>query len=202
MISGIILAAGKSSRMGQDKLALMLDDKSILEHVIFAAKESKLDEVVLVWGKYENSRNLACKHGLLPVENRDYEKGLSTSIIAGLQRISPQWEAVVFLLGDMPFVKASTINGLIDAYHHTFKGIVVPVYGGQRGNPVLFSRRYERELYGLKGDRGGRSLISSHAAEVTEVFFEETEEAVDIDTMDIYGAYQKGDLCENKKSEA
>ncbi|MBB6216910.1 molybdenum cofactor cytidylyltransferase [Anaerosolibacter carboniphilus] len=192
MISGIILAAGKGSRMGNDKLALPLEGKPILEHVIMSAKQSKLDEIILVWGRYRSSKELAEKYGIYACENKGFEMGMSTSIISGLGCISPQSEGVMFLLGDMPFVKALHINGLIETYEKNPKGIVMPMCDGKRGNPVLFSKIFYEELKQLKGDIGARGLITKHMEQVTSVTFYEDSTLRDIDTQEEYGKYRRG----------
>ncbi|WP_300301125.1 nucleotidyltransferase family protein [Anaerosolibacter sp.] len=193
MISGIILAAGKSSRMGQDKLSLMLHGRPLLEHVILAAKNSILHETIVVWGSYGNSRQLAEIHGLRAVENKDYEKGLSTSLMTGIKAICPDSKAVMFLLGDMPYIDAMIINRLIHTYHRNKKGIIVPLYEGQRGNPVLFSREYELDLCDVQGDMGARQLIEKYKEDVAWVPFHKRKWNRDIDTIEAYDLAKKGD---------
>ena len=202
MISGIILAAGKSSRMGQDKLSLMLHGRPVLEHVILAAKKSALDEVIVVWGRYKNSKDLAQDHGLMTIENKDYEQGLSTSLARGMKAISQNSNAVVFLLGDMPYIDANIIDGLIQTFLQGKKHIVVPIYNGQRGNPVLFSRKYEAALCTIQGDIGARQLIKEYEEDVAFVFFDQGRWDMDIDTMEAYLLARKGDADGDKEGKA
>jgi len=161
MICAIILAAGASTRMGRCKQLIKLGGKPLIKHVVEAALKSRVDKVLVVLGfKAEEVRRVVGRHQKLEVVyNRDYELGLSSSIKAGLRSLPKSCEAALFMLGDQPFVKPSTINKLIEAYRRHGKELVVPTHHGVRGNPVLIGRKFFSRLEKLTGDIGGRVLL-------------------------------------------
>lgn len=185
MISIIILAAGMSTRMGRNKLTLSLKNKTIIEEVIHNCKESKANEIILVYkdkAVYEKGmfKNMKC------VFNKDYEKGQSTSVKAGLEYIDHESEGVLFVLGDMPFISSVVINRLIDEFKKNEKSIIVPTYEGKRGNPVLFHRKWIKDICNVKGDKGGRQIIELNSEKVKYVEFNDKYLNLDIDTINDY----------------
>ena len=117
------------------------------------------------------------------VRNPDFAGGLASSVKAGIAAVSDKADGAVICLGDMPLIDARLIDRLIDAFAPD-RGhlIMVPVAEGRRGNPVLWSRRFFRELMTLDGDIGARHLIAKHAEAVTEVPVEGDSAFLDIDT--------------------
>ncbi|MDS0222807.1 nucleotidyltransferase family protein [Haloarcula sp. S1AR25-5A] len=164
-VGGVILAAGESSRYESgNKLLATIDGKAVVQHVGETACESSLSASVAVLG-YESVAVAETLDGLsLSVRpNDEYAAGQSTSVRHGVEYAQESgWDAALFLLGDMPFVRAETIEQLIDAYHSGSGSIIVPRHDGQRGNPVLFDSRHFRTLASVSGDRGGRKLIETH----------------------------------------
>ena len=122
-IRGIILAGGSSKRMGRNKLSMELGGKTILDTVIDNAKESCLDEVVLIYGKYKTTAKVQ------KIYNPNYEEGMSTSIITGMSGFDG--DAVMILLGDMPYINAQIIDRLYESYNNSDKNIIVPVVEGK-----------------------------------------------------------------------
>lgn len=120
------------------------------------------------------------------VENPDHESGMASSVRAGLNALSPDVEAVVVMLGDQPFQDSIVIDRLVDTYRSSGRPIVVPVYAGQRGNPVLFDRSVFSELAAQAGDQGGREVIARDAGRVATVEFESALPHTDLDTWDDY----------------
>ena len=198
MISAIILAAGQSTRMGIPKLLLPLEGKSLLQHVIDNALLSKVGEVIVVLGAGAAALRREIKQVKVRIiENALYREGMSTSLKTGLQAVSPRAQAVIVLLADQPLVSHSTIDALIDKYLESGSLIVAPVYGGKRGNPVLFDRSLISELAAVTGDKGGREIIERHPDHLATVPFESTLIGSDIDTWDdlnqVYRLSQTGD---------
>ena len=189
MIAGIILAAGAAQRMGEQKLLLDLKGKPVLQWTIEAALSSKLDEVVCVVRELkEIQQKVALTHEKLrwAVNDRAAE-GQSTSIIAGLEAISPESEAAMFLVGDQPLVKPKLINSLIDLFKKEPALIVAPTFAGQSRNPVLFHSNLFSEILELKGDRGARRLIAKYRQD--SAFLEWSEETPFLD-LDIWEDYE------------
>ena len=189
MISGIVLAAGRSSRLGRPKQLLPLAGRPLLDHVLENAVASTLDEVVLVLGHEAAAIRAAVGvRGQRVVVNPDHAAGQSTSLRAGLAAIDPQAEAALFLLGDQPGVRPAAIDALLAAYRAGSGPIVVPAYGGHRGNPILFARSLFPELAGVTGDEGARGLVRAHADRVAVVPVGEGLPPGDVDTDADYSA--------------
>ena len=189
-ISGIVLAAGTSSRLELEppKQVLELDGRPVLRWVVEAALGSRLAEVVVVLGHASERVAVALEELGVPgrlvlAENPDYRRGQSTSVRAGLARIAAGADAAVFMPADQPLVSPRLIDRLIEA-HRAGGEIVVPTHDGRRGAPVLFDRAFFAELKGLKGDTGGRKLLPRHPGRIVEVEVDDPLELADVDTAD------------------
>lgn len=181
MISGIILASGFSNRMGQDKLLLQIDQTTIVEKVIQAAVASVLDEVILVYRR-NAVETITASYPIKAVHNIDAEKGQSTSVIRGIHAAAPATEAYVFMVGDQPFLNATTINRLAACHAEHPKKIIVPTYDGRNGNPVLFPSSYKNDLLNIQGDRGGRTVIEAAGDNVIHIKIAHSHIGYDVDT--------------------
>jgi len=185
--AGIILAAGAATRFGRPKQLLRLNDKYLIEWVLDAALSSRLDRVVLVLG-YAHQKILEALaekalHSKLRVEvNPHYVDGQSHSLKVGLSAVRNDFPAVIFLLGDQPMLDSVTINTLLEKFWSADKDICVPLYGGQRKNPVIFSRRFYSRLTDIEGDIGARQLIDAHPEQVLTVEIGDPLCFFDIDT--------------------
>jgi len=187
MISAILLAAGESNRMGQPKQLMPFGQSTILEGTIDNLLNSAVSETIVVLG-YRNEvirKTIAGKPVKIAI-NPDYQKGMSASIIAGLKQIDKRARAVLLALGDQPFVDSQTINSLVEAFIVNKRGIIIPVYQGRRGNPVIFAIKYKGELLNLKGDIGGREIIKHHPDDVLELAVNCEGVLIDIDTAKNY----------------
>ncbi len=186
-VAAIVLAAGRSTRMGgPNKLLEMISGKPLVRIAAEQALASRASPVVVVSG-HERARVEAALAGLdvRLVHNPDYPQGLSTSVKAGLAALPPESEAAIVCLGDMPQVTSALIDRLIAAFDPERNALVVlPTFSGKRGNPVLWSRRFFPELIALEGDVGARHLIGAYPEVVTEVPVENAAAMVDIDTPD------------------
>ena len=186
-VAAIVLAAGRSTRMGgPNKLLENISGKPLVRIAAEQALSSRARPVVVVTG-HERARVEAALEGLDVrfVHNPDYAQGLSTSVKAGLAALPPEAEAVIVCLGDMPQVTSALIDRLIAAFDPEQGALVVlPTFSGKRGNPVLWSRRFFPDLMALEGDVGARHLIGAYPEVVTEVPVENAAAMVDIDTPD------------------
>lgn len=183
-IAALILAAGRSTRMGANKLLEVLHEKPLVRHVADAAHASNVNDVFVVTG-HEREKVEAALSGakIIFVHNPDYAEGLSTSLKAGLNALPKDCDGAVILLGDMPLVTADIINALINAApHDTSKCAVVPVVNGEWGNPVLLLREAFADVSGLTGDAGARKYLMGHRDQVLEVPVSDTSILVDLDT--------------------
>jgi molybdenum cofactor cytidylyltransferase len=185
MISGIILASGFSKRMEKEKLLLPVGGVALVERVMRAAQASRLDEVILIYQKKEIEK-IGIKCGITAVYNSRAEEGQSAAIKQGINAAHPETDAFMFMVGDQPFLNPSTINILIDTFQQDPHSIIVPVYNGIRGNPVLFPSALKDLLLALDGDRGGRILIEKMPDRVNLVSIDEEMLGTDIDTEEDY----------------
>ncbi|CEJ13666.1 Molybdenum cofactor cytidylyltransferase [bacterium YEK0313] len=190
-IAALVLAAGRSTRMGgPNKLLATLEGTPLVRHAVRAAAGARLAEIVVVTGHQSDAVKAALDDlGVRFVHNPDFAQGLSTSLKAGLAAIGPDIDAVVVMLGDMPRVGADLVRKLADAYspadgHH----VVVPTAAGRRGNPVLWGRRFFAELAKVSGDQGGRAVLAAHPEAVVEVDVGSDSVHLDVDTREALAA--------------
>jgi molybdenum cofactor cytidylyltransferase len=167
--AAIVLAAGKASRMGENKLVAEIGGKAMVRRVAEAALASRARPVIVVTG-HERERVEAALAGLDIgfVHNPHYAEGMSTSLKAGLAALPAEAEAVVIVLGDMPQVDGALIDRLAAALG-SGKLIAIPVRDGRQGNPVAWARALFGELAQIEGDRGAKPLIAAHRDAVVEV---------------------------------
>ncbi len=186
-VAGIILAAGKSSRMGKMKLLLDVHGKPMLGHVVESALHSALDQVIVVLGN-EYERVLASIDFKVAtvVFNADFLKGQSTSLKAGIAAVGENCDAALFLLGDMPLVDSGVIDALLQKHKAARASIVVPVFAGRRGNPVLLARSLFPMVLALEGDIGARAILAAHEDLIETVDVEHDGILLDVDTWEDY----------------
>jgi xanthine dehydrogenase accessory factor len=183
MISALVLAAGASSRMGEPKPLLSLDGRPVLAHVLAAVAGSRVTETIVVVGAAsERVRKEVPRDGARWVENPAFAEGMSSSLRAGVAALSPESDGFFVVLGDEPFVRSSTYDALIAARERTGARIVLPTYGGVRGNPVLIDRTLASEVDAITGDRGCRALRLRHPKETVEVPVDDPGVVIDLDT--------------------
>jgi molybdenum cofactor cytidylyltransferase len=184
-IAAVILAAGRSTRMGgPNKLTAEIAGRPLIRIAAEEALASRARPVVVVTG-HERERVEAALMGLNVqcVHNPDYAAGLSTSLKVGLAALPPEVDGAIVCLGDMPQVHASLIDRLIAAFDPERGAlVVVPSIEGKRGNPVVWSRRFFPELMALDGDVGARHLIGHYPEAVVEVPVTDRAALIDVDT--------------------
>jgi molybdenum cofactor cytidylyltransferase len=186
-IAAIVLAAGKSTRMGgPNKLLSDVGGKPMVRIAADEALASKAAPVFVVTGHQHEQVRAALKD--LPVtfvHNSEFADGLSTSVKAGIAALPEETDGAIVCLGDMPQVNAALIDRMFAAFDPE-KGalIVVPTAEGKRGNPVLWSRRFFPELLAIEGDIGARQLIAAYPEAIVEVPVSGGGAFLDIDTPD------------------
>jgi molybdenum cofactor cytidylyltransferase len=188
-VTGIVLAAGTSSRMGQPKQLLPFEGKSLVRRATEAAIGSKTRQTIVVTGaaSQQVDAELAGLTVML-VHNDDYAEGMSTSLRAGLRAVRPEVDAVVVLLADQPFISSEIIDGLIDQYQQTGARVVRPRYGGEPGNPVLWDQSLFGELMDQTGDQGGRALLQKYRDEIAWLDLPDATLQTDVDTPEAYAS--------------
>ena len=193
-ISGVILAAGLSRRMGRPKLALPLGGKPLLQYALDAAAKSRLDEIVLVVAAPEPALlaalELPSRPPLHVAVNPEPSAGQAGSLRCGLAAANPRARAAAVLLGDQPGLTSPAINRIVEAFTHAETPAVRPVYSGSRGedipgHPVLVANTLWPEVESLRGDEGLRGLFSRQPDWLTTIPTPGPPPA-DIDTWDDY----------------
>ncbi len=186
IIEGIVLAAGLSTRMGRPKLQLEIDGIPLLDRVVGAALDSRLQRVIVVLGPSQHvpRRPDGKEEGprLRIVRNSHPERGMSSSLRAGLAELSPSASGVMILLADQPWLTPMVIDTLIDSFHRHGDKIVAPEVHGRRSNPVVIPRRFIGELEEVVGDSGGRSVLNRHAQSVVLIEMSSLYDDTDLDT--------------------
>jgi molybdenum cofactor cytidylyltransferase len=184
-IAAIVLAAGRSTRMGgPNKLLAEIGGKPLVRIAAEQALASRASPVIVVTG-HEHERVTAALAGLSVtlVHNPDFASGLGGSLKTGIAVVPANADGVVVCLGDMPQVDAALIDQLIAAFDPEKGALaVVPVFDGRRGNPVLWSRRFFPDLMAIEGDVGARHLINRYNEAVVEVPVTGKAAFVDVDT--------------------
>jgi len=184
-VTAVVLAAGMSRRMGAAKQLTLLDGKPLLARTLENVRQSKADEIVLVLGHAaaEVQQQISTS-GMKVVVNAAYQAGMGTSLRAGLAAISLQAKGVLVVLADQPFVKPETLDRLM-AYQQEFHPqILIPLYKGFRGNPVLLDSAVLPELVSLNGDIGCRAIFGSHTAGIHKIEVDDIGILLDIDSQE------------------
>ena len=194
-VSAVVLAAGRSTRMGgPNKLLAELNGQRLVRIVTEQTLASKAKDVIVVTGhQAELVEKALAGLNVTFVRNPDFAGGLASSVKAGISAVPAHADGAVICLGDMPMISAGLIDHLIEGFAPDRGNlIVVPVSNGRRGNPVLWSRRFFNELMMLDGDIGARHLIAKHSEAVAEVPVEGHGAFLDIDTPQALEAAQRG----------
>jgi molybdenum cofactor cytidylyltransferase len=186
-IAAVVLAAGRSTRMGgPNKLLAEIARRPLVRIAAEAALASRARPVIVVAGHQREQIERALAG--LPVrfvDNPDFAQGLGTSLRAGIAAVPPDADGAIVCLADMPGVDAELINRLIDAFDPDRGAlVVVPTFEGKRGNPVLWSRRFFADLMAIEGDVGARHLIGLYSEAVVEVPVDGKATLIDVDTPD------------------
>jgi molybdenum cofactor cytidylyltransferase len=189
-VAALVLAAGQSRRMGgPNKLLARFNGNPLVRRIAEEALASKADPVILVTGHKAEAISAAVSGlDLTIVHNPDYAEGLATSLRTGLAAMPGDAAGVLVLLADMPNVTRAVIDRLIDAFRSkSGPSIVLPTYGGKRGNPVLWSRAFLPELLQVTGDTGARHILARHEEAVERVEIGAAAN-VDVDTPEALAA--------------
>jgi len=184
-ITAILLAAGRSTRMeGRNKLLLPFAGVPLVARSARALLDSNVHDTVTVTG-HDHEAITSALEGmpLRRVHNPDFASGMASSLKAGLMQVPENADAALVCLGDMPAVTAHDINRMIAAFSpEEGRGIIVPVFKGKRGNPVLFARAYFAEMLACEGDTGAKPVLNANPDAVFEVEMESAAVLADADT--------------------
>jgi len=190
VIPAIVLAAGKSTRMGRPKAMLPLDSGDTFLTRIVRTFASAVEDVVVVVGHDADaivSSLTAPDLSARFVDNPDYEQGQLTSLIAGLRVIDrPGVVAALVTLVDVPLVSAATVRAVVDRYRQTHAPIVRPVRGGEHGHPVLIDRSLFDAIRHADPALGAKPVIRANVSTAGDVEVDDDGAFADADTPEDY----------------
>ncbi len=167
-VTGLVLGAGGSARLGQPKQLLPYGPTTLLGHVLDVARGCRFDQLVCVIGAAADEIRAAVDFtGVEVVENRAFGAGCSSSIAAALAAVDPRTDVLVLMLGDQPGVSAATIDALLAGRGRA--PLAACGYDDGRGHPLAFSRAVFGELQTLHGDKGVWKVLDRRGADVVDV---------------------------------
>jgi molybdenum cofactor cytidylyltransferase len=184
--TGLVLAAGRSRRLGQPKQVLAYRGRTLLDATLDAARVCGFDQIlVALGGASDRVQSTVDLTDVEVVENEHFTNGCSSSIVAALPFIDERAEALVLLLGDQPEVRPSAVDALRDTCESSVASIGVCHYEDGRGHPFWFARSTFGALDGLHGDKAVWKLLESGRWPVCDVAID-AEIPLDVDTWDDY----------------
>ena len=169
MLAAVILSGGASTRMGSPKALLPYQGRPFLEHLLEVIRHSKIAVRRVVLGAHAEPIAKAIR--LNPDEiviNQEWEQGQLSSLQAALRSLPPGTDGVLLCLIDHPLITAALVDGLIEQFYATKAPIVLPVFEGRRGHPVIFSSKVYEELERAPAELGARVVVWAHTKEVSE----------------------------------
>lgn len=199
MISAVILAAGSSSRMGVPKALLEIGGKTFLRHIVdILASASVLDVTIVLGSDAERIRGSLSWFGGTIVVNPAWHEGQLSSVISGIDAAvrNGSSEGILLCPVDHPLISHGLIAELLGAFRRSKKKIVIPVYRGRRGHPVIFAATLLEDLRYAPSETGARAVVHRYPEEVAEVDTEDEGAVINIDSMADYRRY-----VEDKKAE-
>ena len=191
MIPAIVLAAGKSSRMGRPKATLALDGgDTFLTRIVRTLRAAGVDDTVVVVGYEADAIVASCRNADVDirfVENPDYEQGQLSSLLAGLQVVDrPGVVATLMTLVDVPLVNEQTVRAVLARYRDTHAPIVRPVRGDEHGHPVLIDRSLFDSLRHADSASGAKPVIRANVSPAGDVVCDDPGAFEDADTPEQY----------------
>jgi molybdenum cofactor cytidylyltransferase len=170
MLAAVILSGGASRRMGSPKALLPYQGRPFLDHLLDVTVHPKIGVRRVVLGAH--AEPIASAVRLQPndvVINEDWQKGQLSSLQAALRSLPDGTDGILLCLIDHPLVSATLVDDLIERFYATNKPVVLPVYEGRRGHPVIFSSALYEELLSAPQETGARAVVWAHRGEIEEV---------------------------------
>jgi molybdenum cofactor cytidylyltransferase len=210
VIPAIVLAAGKSTRMGRPKATLPLDgpagpgnNDTFLSRIVRTFIDAGVEDVVVVVGHDAGAIvESFARSGVTArfVENPDYEEGQLSSLIAGLRVVDrPGVVAALMTLVDVPLVSASTVRAVVDRYRQTHARIVRPVRGDEHGHPVLIDRALFDAIRRADPAVGAKPIIRANVSAAGDVAVEDPGAFSDFDTPEDYNRLPRNTTIPTEK---
>lgn len=186
----IILAAGRSQRMGRPKQLLKIGEISLIQHVVNIALNTTYAPIVVVLGSnFELIKKEITDFEVAPIFNPNWENGMGTSVAAGveaIQKLNPKLKAVIILLVDQPLLQPKLLNDLENLYKVSNKKIVASKYNKTFGVPAIFDQSVFEVLKSLDGNKGAKKVIQQFIEKDEVAFVDFREGGFDLDTQKDY----------------
>lgn len=176
----VIMAAGNSSRFGRNKLLTEFQGKTLIERTFDAIPEEFFEKIIVVT-QYPEIKELSEKKNFLPIINGKPEWGISYTVKLGTNELS-YCDAIMYMVSDQPYLDRESISSEIEFFLKNRNKIVSASFGGKRGNPCIFPKRFFTELMSLSGDKGGSVVISKHTDDLM-LFEISKEQLIDVDSQ-------------------
>ena len=194
-VSGLVLAAGTSTRLGQPKQLLAFGATTMLGKVVAEARAAAaLDEVVVVLGgAAAEIRRQVDLAGATVVENPGFSAGCSSSYRTGIGALDPRAEAVAILLGDQPGVDRAVIDTVVEEWRRTRDDILLAAYRTREGHPLVFARALFEQLVALQGDKAAWKIVDARRAEIRTVPVDRPHPR-DVNTWEDYELLRRGSI--------
>ena len=192
MISTILLAAGQSKRMNtENKLVKKIKGIPLIKCALNNILKSSVNEIVIVLGyQSEIIEKLIDKNDKIKfVFNSNFETGMASSIRKGVENLSKKTDAFFISLGDMPSINYDTYDQLIECKKN--QKIIVPMFKGQKGNPVLFPKSFEKIMLSIQGDCGAKKILENNKKQVLNIEINDPGIIKDIDVLDDFNNLTK-----------
>ena len=187
MISAIVLAAGRSSRMGLQKLLLPFAGKTVITHIVDQLLAGDLDKMYVVVG-HEPDRitEQLSDRPVSIVINPNYDSGMLSSIRCGFKALPSDCDAALIALGDQPGITSKLVDNMVRSFNKTDKGILVPLHNGTRGHPIIVAKHYQTEILTRYDDIGLRGLLHVHPDDIFELSVSTSSVLFDMDYPEDY----------------
>jgi molybdenum cofactor cytidylyltransferase len=183
-----VLAAGKSTRMGRQKMLMPWGDTTVLGKVVRTLQMADIAEITLV-----TNSDIAAQLSFEGIQILLNDNGeMLSSIQTGLQALNPSAESALICLGDQPQIEERSVKAVCDKFREGKSAIVVPSYQMRRGHPWLVAKPLWHEILGLKEGQSMRGFLNAHAAEIEYVPLDTPTILQDLDTPDDYLKYKPG----------
>ena len=179
-IGCLVMAAGNASRFGDNKLAAVVDGKTLIERALDAVPDEQFSRVIVVT-QYDEIESLAHRRGFDVIRNRHPDWGISHTIRLGTEELQKNCDAICYMVSDQPLLQRESIAGAVAFYRENSDHIVGLSHNGKRGNPCIFPRTFFPELLALREDHGGNTVIRAHE-EALLLYEVDKRELTDVDT--------------------
>lgn len=173
---------------GNVKQLLPWGETTVVGNAVRVAQQARVAEIVVVTGnrRDEVERQVKQSDGVRVTHNPDWATGRASSVRAGIRALDDNMAAALFINADQPFLTPQVIDTILDAFFETGAPIVVPVYAGKTGSPVLFARGLFDALTALEGEQGGRDILQKYDDELVKVDIQDARAGMDLNTPEDY----------------